>query len=205
MSKSDEVTTIDWRRLKDAEKQVVVGFMLRGPLDRSTLEFIQCEVPLGIQRADDAIQVEHGNSPKRNEAFALSSTELVRDDGTPRGFWNAKDLSDKSGWMLQSLTGGVDAIAVNRDEVHLLEVKTVGEKIESPSSVYKPLGQIQFYTSYFQEDYPEICRHRALKRWLITTESDVDMELIRPILTEHNVGFFDDTRPDCTIVPEQIE
>ncbi|MFC6733906.1 hypothetical protein [Haladaptatus sp. GCM10025893] len=60
------------------------------------------------------------------------------------------------------------------------------------------------YTNLFKEDYPDVFRNRALKRWVITMESKVDMTLVRPILAEFDVGFFDCTRPDCTIIPERV-
>ncbi|MFC6799847.1 hypothetical protein [Haladaptatus sp. DYSN1] len=204
MSKLQGPPTVNWRGLNGGERDVLAKFMFEGPLDITTLEFVHCQVPLGIKRVDDAYRVQEGKPTEYNEKFARSYAELFRENGAPCGFWKSGEISDIGGFLLQSYTRSIDAIAVGPAEVHLLEIKTSGEKIESSSDVDKPLGQIVSYTNLFKEDYPDVFRNRALKRWVITMESKVDMTLVRPILAEFDVGFFDCTRPDCTIIPERV-
>jgi hypothetical protein len=191
--------------LSDAEQEVLGGFFAKCPLAIDDFGFFQCEVPICMQVVNRILAYNSESTVSFDEGF-LRTPEKVhqkRSNGLRHGFlWEAEVGQIPSG--IQPPACRIDEVGVTDDTVYLFEIKTSAKKISKSNDLDKPIGQIQSYTTFFAQDYPEISGDLNVKRWILTLESDLEMEFLEAVLVPLNIRFFDATRENDTLFPEPV-
>ena len=190
------VPTLSRKKLNDNEQRVLGGFLVESPYNPDDFELIQVEVPVGIQRV---AKVFHKNI--ETDLTLSEVLEPTRITQTPKGFLTEKDISDRWGAGMVPHTANVDAIAIMKKFVYVIEIKTKQQKIKGIHEVYEGLGQVIMNKDRFIEDYPSISREKEIRGLLLAESSDVEIELIKETFINQYIGYFDPTRGGFLINP----
>lgn len=188
MADWDEVPKLVRDEPNDNEQRAIGGFIIEADVDPSTYEFIQTEIPLGIQRVADAFGIEIDSDRSQEELLRKRNT------GQPVGFPTAKEISRHHGFSRQAYTSSADVIMVRHSTIDLFEVKTRNERIDGVNDIHEAFGQLIMYLDRFIEDFPTLADEYTLRGAVLAEDSELDIELLGPSFTKRNLGFFDSRR-----------
>lgn len=188
MSEWEEVTMLARHKPNENEQRALGGFLAEADVDPSTYQFIQSEVPLGIQRVADAFGIEIDSDRSRSEILS------ERHGGQPVGFPTAKNISQNYGFGKQAYTSSADIIMVRDATIDIIEVKTRNERIEGVNDIHEAFGQLIMYLDRFGEDFPTLAEEYTLRGAVLTEDSKLDIELLEPSFVKRNIGYFDPRR-----------
>lgn len=188
MSDWEDVALLTRNKPNENEQRALGGFLAEADVDPSTYEFIQSEVPLGLQRVADAFGIEI-NSDR-------SWKELLREGtrGQPAGFPTAKEISRNHGFGRQAYTTSVDIIMLRDSTIDIFEIKTRNEQIEGVNDIHEAFGQLVMYLDRLSEDFPTLTEEYTLRGAVLAEDSELDIELLKPSFMKRNLGYFDPLR-----------
>lgn len=188
MDEWDDVTILAQDKLNKNEQRTLGGFLTEADVDPSTYQFIQTEVPLGLQRVAEAFGIEVDTD--------RSQCEILREShgGQPEGFPTAKDISRNYGFGRQAYTSSADIIMVRDSTIDIIEIKTRNERIEGVNDINEAFGQLMMYLDRFGEDFPTLVEEYTLRGAVLAENSDLDIELLEPSFVKRNLGYFDPRR-----------
>lgn len=167
------------------EQRALAGFLAEADVDPSTYQFMQSEVPLGLQRVADAFNIDIDSDRSRSEILS------ERPGGKPVGFPTAKNISQNYGFGKQAYTSNADIIMVRNTTIDLIEVKTRNERIEGVNDIHEAFGQLIMYLDRFDEDFPTLAEEYTLRGAVLAEDSELDIELLEPTFVKRNLGYFD--------------
>ena len=188
MAHWNNVTVLSRNAPNENEQRALGGFLTEANVDPSTYEFIQTEVPLGLQRVANAFDIEVDSDRLPTELFDKQNS------GKAIGFPTSKDISRKHGFGKQAYTSSADIIMVRDTTIDVFEVKTRNERIEGVSDIHKPFGQLIMYLDRFGEDFPTLTEKYTLRGAILAEDSELDIELLEPSFLNRNIGYFDPRR-----------
>jgi len=179
-----EVPVLDGGLLSEKEQAVLGGFIEEsGYMDDST-GFIQCEVPVGLQRLYKAISRVEGEERSLQTDRSLSEVTVQREySDIPKGLVSSRDLSPQEG-----SSGSIDAVIVKENEVRLVELK---REIQGLNDTHQGFGQLLLYREMFKEDYPSMIEDASLSLCLVTGEWNVAPELVNSTYRTKGIGVFE--------------
>lgn len=193
----DEVPILSRNAPNKNEQRALGGwFKVHGPSPAEYI-LIQTEVPLGIQRAANALNHSIDTD--------LSKSELVAGDRLPRGFHTEKDISNMSGFGIAAATTRADVIFLKRSEIIVVEIKTANEPIDGSGDAHGAFGQLLMYLDRFEEDYPTLTNTHELRGFVLAEDSSIDPVLIEPSFQKRDLGLFDPLRGGFLIRPSWID
>lgn len=134
MADWDNVTVLSRNEPNENEQRALGGFLAEANVDPSTYEFIQTEVPLGLQRVANAFGIEIDSDRSKKELLGK------RNRGQPVGFPTAKDISRDHGFGRQAYTSSADIIMIRNTTIDIFEVKTRNEQIEGINDIHEAFG-----------------------------------------------------------------
>lgn len=179
-----EVPVLDGDLLSEQEQAVLGGLIEESEHVDNTTEFIQCEVPIGLQRLYKAISRVEGEEQNLQTDRSLSEATAQREySDIPRGLMSSRDLSPQEG-----SSGSIDAVIVKEDEVTLVELK---REVQGLNDTHQGFGQLLLYREMFKEDYPSMIEDAGLSLFLVTGEWNVAPELISPTYRTKGIGVFE--------------
>ncbi|SEO75851.1 hypothetical protein SAMN05216388_101860 [Halorientalis persicus] len=184
----DEVAMLTRNKPNKNEQRALGGFIAEADVDPSTYEFIQTEVPLGLQRVANAFSIEINSDRSRDDILS------ERYDGKPIGFPTAKDISQNHGFGRQAYTSSADLIMVRDTTIDIFEVKTRNERIEGVNDIHEAFGQLVMYLDRFSEDFPTLVEEYTLRGAVLAEDSELDIELLEASFIKRNLGYFDPLR-----------
>lgn len=181
----DDVTMLSGDQLNQNEQRAIGGFFVEASVDTSTYEFVQAEVPLGLQRVANAFDIRIDSDHSRKKLLDESNS------GQSMGFPTAEDISRSHGFGRQAYTSSADVIMVRNNTIDLFEVKTMNERIEGINDIHEPFGQLITYLDRFGEDFPTLAEEYTLRGAVLAEDSDIKIELLEPSFVKRNLGYFD--------------
>lgn len=180
----DDISVLDGNLLNERERAILGGFIEESGYVSDATEFIQCEVPIGLQRLYEAVgRVEdetRGMQPNRSLDEATAQREH---SDAPRGLISSRDLSPQEGGV-----GNIDTVIVKEGEVGLVELK---REVQGLNDTHQGFGQLLLYRDMFKQDYPLIMEDSSLSLFLVSGEWDVAPELVEPTYRMQNIGAFE--------------
>jgi hypothetical protein len=188
MSNWEDVALLARHEPNENEQRALGGFLAEADVDPSTYEFIQSEVPLGLQRVANAFGTQIDSDRSREQLLGK------RNGGQPVGFPTAKDISRNHGFSRQAHTSSADIIMVRNTTIDIFEVKTRNERIEGVNDIHEALGQLLMYLDRFSEDFPTLTEEYTLRGAVLAEDSELDIELLEPSFTKRDLGYFDPRR-----------
>ncbi|WP_089649970.1 hypothetical protein [Halobacterium hubeiense] len=188
MEKWDDVTVLARDKPNENEQQALGRFLSEANVNPSTYEFIQTEVPLGLQRVANAFSIEIASDQSQDEILSEGYGDQ------PAGFPTAKELSRNHGFGRQAYTSSADIIMVRDTTIDIFEVKTRNERIEGVNDIHEAFGQLVMYLDRFSEDFPTLTEQYMLRGAVLAEDSKLDIELLEPSFVKRNLGYFDPRR-----------
>jgi hypothetical protein len=188
MSDWEDVSLLARDEPNDNEQRALGGFFAEADVDPSTYEFIQSEVPLGLQRVANAFGIEIDSDRSREDILD------GRSRGQPAGFPTAREISRTHGFGRQAYTSSADMVMVRDTTIDIFEVKTRNKRIEGVNDIHEAFGQLLMYLDRFSEDFPSLTEEYTLRGAVLAEDSELDIELLEPSFTKRNLGYFDPRR-----------
>lgn len=185
MGEWDGVPILARHRPNENEQRALGRFLAEADVDPSTYEFVQTEVPLGLQRVAKAFGIEIDSDRSREDILS------ERYEENPTGFPTAKDISQNHGFGRQAYTSTADIIMVRDATIDIFEVKTRNERIEGVNDIHEAFGQLVMYLDRFSEDFPTLVEEYTLRGTVLAEDSKLDIELLKPSFVKRNLGYFD--------------
>lgn len=188
MADWEDVAILARNKPNENEQRALGGFISEANVDPSTYDFIQAEVPLGLQRIATSFGEDIYSDRTRDEILRESN------QGQPAGFPTAKDISRAHGFGRQAHTSSADLIMVRDTTIDIFEIKTRNERIEGINDIHEAFGQLVMYLDRFTEDFPTLVEDYTLRGAVLAEDSKVDIELLEPSFVKRDLGFFDPRR-----------
>lgn len=184
LSMGSDIPVLDGDLLNEREQAVLGGFIKESGYVDDATKFIQCEVPVGLQRLYKAISRVEGEerNPQTDRSHDEATAQREYSD-IPRGLMSSRDMSPQEG-----SAGNIDAVVVKEDKVQLVELK--GE-VQGLNDTHQGFGQLLLYREMFKEDYPSMMDEASLSLSLVTGEWNVAPELVGPTYRMKSIGVFE--------------
>lgn len=181
---TSDVPVLDGDLLNEQEQAILGGFIEESGYTDDGTDFIQCEVPVGLQRLYKAISRVEGEerSIQTDRPFEEATGQREYPD-IPRGLISSRDLSPQEGSC-----GNIDAVVVQKDEVGLVELK---REVQGLNDTHQGFGQLLLYRELFNEDYPSMVEDTSLSLYLVVGDWNVAPELVEPTYRTKGIGVFE--------------
>lgn len=192
-----DVPMLSRAELNENEQRALGGWFDVHDPNPSNYDLLQMEVPLGSQRAAQALG--------RTIDTDRSREDLLAGRRLPAGFLTRKEITNRAGVGVAAATTYADVVMLTcESEIHIVEIKTANEPIEGAGDAHKAFGQLLMYRDRFVEDYPTLADTHEVHGFVLAEASDIDPTLVRNSFESRGLGLFDPTSGGFLIDPDWI-